>query len=163
ITESIETLKMPVKSPLTSRYLKLSDIFKKLEKQNAEIYAKEQELAKVEKDIVGAKGFFKGKLRKQLKEQAELLKIQIDGMKQCLPRTVQGYGYQNVKEFLAEYKVAKAEYSEYQVAVAKWEEQTGRKVEDDSVKTRLQKKYQEVRSVEKQRQGYRDNRSERRL
>ena len=126
VTEAVEVSKMPVKSVLASRYLKLSDIFKKLEKQNAEIYAKEQELAKIEKEIVGAKGFFKGKLRKQLREQADLLKIQIDGMKRCLPRTVQGYGYQNVKEFLAEYKVAKAEYSEYQVAIGKWEEQRGK-------------------------------------
>ena len=163
VTEPVEIQKMPVKSVLASRYLKLSDIFKKLEKQNAEIYAKEQELAKVEQEIVGVKGFFKGKLRKQLREQADLLKIQIDGMKRCLPRTVQGYGYETVQEFLAEYKVAKVEYSEYQVAVAKWEEQTGKKMEDDSLKAKLQKKHREVRSVEKQRQGYRNNRSERRL
>ena len=152
VTAVVDIPKMPVKSALASRYLKLSDIFNKLERQNAEIYMKEQELAKVEKEIVGAKGFFKGKLRKQLQKQAELLKMQIDGMKQCLPRIVQGYGYENVKEFLAEYKVAKAEYSEYQVVVAKWEEQTGKKVEDDSLKARLKQKQLQVKHATKDKQ-----------
>ena len=79
VTESAEVVKMPMKSVLASRYLKLSDIFKKLENQNTGIYAKEQELAKVEKQIIETKGFFKGKQRKQLQEQADLLKLQIDG------------------------------------------------------------------------------------
>ena len=156
-----EDVKIPIKSRLASKYLKLSDIFNKLEKQNAEIYAKEQELAKVEKEIVGTKGFFKGKLRKQLQKQAELLKMQIDGMKQSLPRIVQGYGYENVKEFLSEYKVAKEEYSEYQVAVAKWEEQTGKKVGDDSLKTRLKQRQKDKYGGLKRRRLKKDDRNDR--
>ena len=62
-----------------------------------------------EKGLVGAKGIFKAKQRKELQEQAEQLKTQIANMKQYLSSIVQGYGYKNVKEFLAEFKVSKAE------------------------------------------------------
>ena len=100
------------------------------------------------------KGIFKGKQRKELQEQAEQLKMQIASMKQYLSSIVQGYGYKNVKEFLAEYRASKAEYSDYQSAVAKWEQQTGNKAESDSLKTRLQRKQQEVKKHENNRQSY---------
>lgn len=67
---------------------------------------------------------------------------------------MQGYGYKNVKEFLAEYKASKAEYTDYQSAVAKWEQQTGNKVESDSMKARLQRKQQEVQERENSRQSH---------
>ena len=78
-------------------------IYNKLEKQNTAIYEREQQLASVEKEFAGAKGIFKAKQRKELQEQAEQLKVQIASMKQYLSSIVQGYGYKNVKEFLAEY------------------------------------------------------------
>ena len=52
---------------------------------------------------------------------------------------MQGYGYKNVKEFLAEFNASKAEYTDYQSSVAKWEQQTGNKAESDSMKARLQR------------------------
>ena len=61
---------------------------------------------------------------------------------------MQGYGYNNVKEFLAEYHASKAEYSDYQSAVSRWEQQTGNKAETESIKARLQKKQQEVKEQE---------------
>ena len=67
-----------------------------MEKQNAAIYERERQLANVEKELAGAKGIFKAKLRKELQEQAEQLKIQIASMKQYLSSIVQGYGYKNV-------------------------------------------------------------------
>lgn len=67
---------------------------------------------------------------------------------------MQGYGYKNVKEFLAEYKASKAEYTDYQSAVAKWEQQTGNKAESDSMKVRLQRKQQEVQERENSRQSH---------
>ena len=90
-----------------------------MEKQNAAIYERERQLTNVEKELAGAKGIFKAKLRKELQEQAEQLKIQIASMKQYLSSIVQGYGYKNVKEFMAEFKASKAEYTDYQSAVAK--------------------------------------------
>ena len=145
---------MPKKSVLVSKYPRLADIYHKLEKQNAAIYEKEQQLASVEKELAGAKGIFKAKQRKELQEQAEQLKTQIANMKQYLSSIVQGYGYKNVKEFLAEFKVSKAEYADYQSAVAKWEQQTGNKAESDSLKTRLQRKQQEVKERENNRQSH---------
>ena len=111
-------------------------------------------LRHVEKELAGAKGIFKAKLRKELQEQAEQLKIQIASMKQYLSSIVQGYGYKNVKEFMAEFKASKAEYTDYQSAVAKWEQQTGNKAESDSLKAKLQRKTQEIKEWENSRQCY---------
>ena len=75
-------------------------------------------------------------------------------MKQYLSSIVQGYGYKNVKEFLTEYRASKAEYSDYQLAVSRWEQQTGNKAESDSLKSRLQRKQQEVKERENNRQSH---------
>lgn len=145
---------MPKKSEFASKYPGLADIYSKLEKQNTAIYQREQQLAGVEKEIAGTKGIFKGKQHKELQEQAEQLKTQIANMKQYLSSIVQGYGYKNVKEFLAEYRASKAEYSDYQSAVAKWEQQTGNKAESDSFRARLQQKQMEVKERENNRQSH---------
>ena len=89
-----------------------------------------------------------------MQEQAEQLQSQIASMKQYLSSIVQGYGYKNVKEFLAEYRASKAEYSDYQSAVARWEQQTGNKAESDSLKARLRRKQQEVKEQESNRQSH---------
>ena len=145
---------MPKKSVLASKYPRLTDIYNKLEKQNTAIYEREQQLASVEKELAEAKGIFKAKQRKELQEQAEQLKTQIANMKQYLSSIVQGYGYKNVKEFLAEYRASKVEYTDYQLAVTRWEQQTGNKAESDSLKARLQRKQQEVKERENNRQSY---------
>ena len=146
---------MPKKSVLASKFHRLEGIYKNLEEQNNAIYERELQLAGVEKEIAGAKGFFKAKQRKELQEQAEQLQTQIASMKQYLSSFVHGYGYKNVKEFLAEFKASKAEYADYQSAVAKWEQQTGNKAEADSMKARLQRKQQEVQERENSRQSHR--------
>ena len=139
---------------------RLADIYSKLEKQNKAICQREQQLASVEKEIAGTKGIFKAKQRKELQEQAEQLMIQIANMKQYLSSIVQSYGYNNVKEFLAEYHTCKTEYCDYQSAVARWEQQAGNKAESDSLKARLQRKAQEVKERENNRQSqhYRSDR-----
>ena len=154
---------MPKKSELASKYLRLADIYSKLEKQNAAIYQREQQLASVEKEIAGTKGIFKGKQRNKLQEQVEQLKSQIANMKQYLSNIVQGYGYKNVKAFMAEYRASKAEYSDYLSAVTRWEQQTGNKAESDSLKARLQRKQQEVKERENNRPShyYRNDRGRR--
>ena len=118
------------------------------------IYQREQQLDCVEKELAGAKGIFKAKQRKELQEQAEQLQTQIASMKQYLSSIVQGYGYKNVKEFMAEFKASKAEYADYQSAVARWKQQTGNKAESDSMKARLHRKQQEVQERENNRQSY---------
>ena len=153
--ESEPVPEMPKKSILASKFHRLEGIYKNLGEQNNAIYERELQLAGVEKEIAGAKGFFKAKQRKELQEQAEQLQTQIASMKQYLSSFVHGYGYKNVKEFLAEFKASKAEYADYQSAVAKWEQQTGNKAEADSMKARLQRKQQEVQEREKSRQSHR--------
>ena len=153
--ESVPVPEMPKKSALASKYPRLTDIYHKLEKQNTDIYEREQQLASVEKELVGAKGIFKAKQRKELQEETEHLKTQIASMKQHLSNFVHGYGYKNVKGFLAEFNASKAEYADYQSAVAKWEQQTGNKAEADSMKARLQRKQQEVQERENSRQSHR--------
>ena len=145
----------PKKSALASKYPRLTDIYHKLEKQNTAIYERERQLENVEKELAGAKVIFKAKQRKELQEQAEQLKTQIANMKQYLSSIVQGYGYKNVKEFLAEYRASKAEYTDYQSAIARWEQQTGNKVEPDSSKAKLQRKTQEVKERKNNRQSHR--------
>ncbi|MFQ9548570.1 MAG: hypothetical protein ACLRZ6_12675 [Lachnospiraceae bacterium] len=46
------------------------------------------------------------------------------------------------------------EYTDYQSAVAKWEQQSGNKAESDSMKARLQRKQQEVQERENNRQSH---------
>ena len=145
--KSEPVLEMPKKSELASKYPRLTDIYHRLEKQNTAIYEREQQLASVEKELAGAKGIFKAKQRKELQEQAEQLKTQIANMKQYLSSIVQGYGYKNVKEFLAEFKASKAEYADYQSTVARWEQQTGNKV-DDSFRTKLQQMQKQIKKEE---------------
>ena len=145
---------MPKKSALASKFHRLESIYQKLDEQNKAIYKREQQLASVEKEFAGTKGIFKAKQRKELQEQAEQLKTQITNMKQYLSSIVQGDGYKNVKEFLAEFKASKAEYADYQSAVAEWEKLTGNKAESDSMKARLQRKQQEVKERENNRQSH---------
>ena len=79
---------------------------------------------------------------------------EIDKIRSELSSIVQGYGYKNVKEFLSEYRASKAEYTDYQSAVAEWEQQTGNKAGPDSLKAKLQRKTQEVKERENNRQSH---------
>lgn len=46
---------------------------------------------------------------------------------------------------MAKYSVVKAKYGNYRTAVAKWEKQTGKKLEPESIKARLAQKEIEER------------------
>lgn len=146
------TTAMPKKSLLADKFPRLDEIHNKLERQNTAIYQKEQQLSCVEEDIAEMKGVFKGKQRKGLQEQEEQLKMQIANMKQRLSHIVQEYGYKNVKEFLAEYRVAKLEFDDYQEAIAKWERENGETKEQESVLERLRRNKQAVEKREKNRE-----------
>lgn len=135
---------MPVKSEMASKFHRLEDIYQKLNKQNIAIYEREQQLCDLEQKLLEVKGIFKAKERKALQEQMQQIHTQISNMKRYLPTIVQGYGYKNVKEFLAEYKASKAEYGNYRKSVAEWEKMTGEKV-DDSLKAKLQQRQHQIK------------------
>ena len=111
--------------------------YEKLNQQNYSIQQSEKYLEGVKKELANTKGIFKRKQRKELQEEIDELEPQIDNMKRYLSSIVQRDGYDTVKEFLSAYKVAKAEYSAYQSALAKWEQQTGKQAETDSIKAKL--------------------------
>ena len=137
-------LETPKKSALASKFYRLGEIYQKLDEQNKAIYKREQQLKTLEQKLSEVKGIFKGKERRQLQEQMEQLQTQIANMKRYLPTIVQGYGYKNVKEFLAEYKASKAEYGDYRKVVTEWEKMNGEKM-DDSLKAKLQQKQQQAK------------------
>lgn len=143
----------PKKSVLASKFHRLEGVYEKLDEQNKAIYKREQQLKALAQKLPEMKRIFKGKERKQLQEQMEQLQTQIENMKCYLPTIVQGYGYKNVKEFLAEYKASKAEYGDYRKAVVEWEKLTGEKV-DDSLKAKLYQKQQEVKAQNKRTEHY---------
>ena len=142
--ESESIPEVPKKSVLASKFHRLEGIYQKLDEQNKALYKREQQFKTLEQKLSEVKGMFKGKERKQLQEQMEQLQTQIENMKRYLPTIVQGYGYKNVKVFLAEYWASKAEYGDYRKAVAEWEKLSGEKV-DDSFRAKLQQKQQEAK------------------
>lgn len=145
---------MSVKSALASKFHRLEGIYQKLNEQNTAIYEREQQLGDLEQKLPEVKGIFKAKERKALQEQMEQIQTQIANIKRYLPTIVQGYGYKNVKEFLAEYKVSKAEYGDYRKSVAEWEKMTGEKV-DDSLRAKLQQKQHQIKEQNNRNEHYR--------
>ena len=154
VTENGNTAEKPVKSIMVSKYLKLTELYRKLEQQNEIIYLREQCLMETEKELAATKGMFQGKRRKELQERIEQLKVQISDLKRYLPSIVQSHGYKNVKEFLNEYKVAKSEYGEYRTAVAKWEKLTGEKMREESFKAKLEKKREVIKKRKNVQKNY---------
>jgi len=144
--------KQPKKSPLAKKYLRLSEIHNKLEKQNYAIYQREQQLSVLKQELDNTKGIFKGKQRKELREQIDQLKPQIENMKRYLSNMVQEHGYKTVKEFMKEHSAAKAENAAYKKEVADWEKKYGIKAEPDSVMARLEHHKQQVKKRENSRQ-----------
>lgn len=145
---------MPVKSALASKFHRLEGTYQRLNKQNTAIYEREQQLGDLEQKLPEVKGIFKAKERKALQEQMEQIQTQITNMKRYLPTIVQGYGYKNMKEFLAEYKISKAEYGDYRKAVTEWEKLTGEKV-DDSLAAKLQHKQHQIKEQNSRKENHR--------
>lgn len=143
---------MPKKSLLASKFSQLEVVYKRLEKQNAAIYQREQELSCIKRELAESSGIFQGKQRKVLKEKAEQLSVQIGNMKQYISHIVQEYGYRNVKEFLEEYQTAKLEFNDYQAAAAKWKVENGEINESESILERLKQNKLAVEEREKNRE-----------
>jgi hypothetical protein len=137
--ESAERMPIPEKprmTPLAKKYVSLSEINEKLKTQNTAIFQREQQLNRVEQELAGTKGIFKGRQRKELQEQIDGLKRQIDSMKQYFSSIVRNHGYKNIKEFLTEYSTAKAEYADYQRAFDDWKKKYATRRETDIISER---------------------------
>ncbi len=163
--ESQPEPKQPEMTRMASKYPKFYKIYNELEQQNNAIYKKEKQRSAKKKELSEIKGWFKGRKKKELKEEINDLTSQIRNMKDYLPKIVQKVGYRNVQEFLKDFKTAKSEYSQYQKAIAQWEQETGKEPEPQphGVRAKLaanrkkieqeQKNTQRIRSQSKDRGG----------
>lgn len=127
----------PKKSALVAKYPRLEEIHEKLQQQNNAILQKEQKLGNLEIELDECKGMLKGKKRKELQEQMAQIKSQIEPMKRRLADIVKEYGYPNVKAFLLEYQIAKAEYADYKQAANNWDRQYGKGEKSMRINARL--------------------------
>lgn len=110
----------PIQSELAAKYNRLVAVDEELKKQNQAIFKKERKLSDLEEELAELKGWFKGKQRSELEGKIADIQTQISNMKKYLSGIVRPYGYQNVKQFYAEFKASKTEYDAYQRAVNKW-------------------------------------------
>ena len=62
-------------------------------------------------------------------EEIDDIASQIRNMKDYLPKIVQKVGYRSIQEFLKDFKTAKFEHSQYQKAIAQWQQETGKEPE----------------------------------
>jgi len=135
-------LEPPKQSELAVKYNRLASIDEELKKQNQAIFKKEQKLSDLEEELAEFKGWFKGKQRSELEGKIADIQTQISNMKKRLSGIVRPYGYQNVKQFYAEFNASKTEYDAYQRAVSKWNGGVNNMHERISVADKL-KEYQE--------------------
>ena len=126
----------PKMSELASSYIRLDEIYGKLQKQNKAIFVMEQERDQLVEEMNERKGLFKGKVRKQLQEKIDEKNVRIQNMKGHLVQIVKPYHYDTVNAFMKSYKAAKTEYEAYQVSFKNWN--GGEESRNNSVVRKLQ-------------------------
>ena len=127
INEPVERLpepKQPEMTRMASKYPRFYKIYNELEQQNNAIYKKEKQRSAKKKELSEIKGWFKGRKKKELQEEIDDMASQIRNMKDYLPKIVQKVGYRSIQEFLKDFKTAKSEHSQYQKAIAQWQQET---------------------------------------
>lgn len=132
INEPVERLpepKQPEMTRMASKYPRFYKIYNELEQQNNAIYKKEKQRSAKKKELSEIKGWFKGRKKKELQEEIDDMASQIRNMKDYLPKIVQKVGYRSIQEFLKDFKTAKFEHSQYQKAIAQWQQETGKEPE----------------------------------
>lgn len=106
----------PKMSEPASRYARMEAVNQELISQNTAIFEKEGSIDRQECKLSEITGFFKGKHRKELREQIDKSEKQLANMKRRLPEIAAEHGYKNVKEFMAEYQICKSGYGSYRKA-----------------------------------------------
>ena len=136
----------PKMSAMANKYRRLSGIHDELVSQNKAIYKQEKILKSKETELRNCASIFKGKERREWQEQINQVHIRIESMKKRIPMIVKERGYANVKEFLKEYQLVKAEYGDYKKAVREWEDKHIVDKEPMSIKGRLEKNKEIVKA-----------------
>ena len=104
---------------------------------------------------------FKGRKKKELRNEIDELKSQIRDMKDYLPRIVQKIGYRSVQEFLKDFKASQTEYSQYRTAIEKWKKETGKEPVAHGIRAKLIEKKQEIQNEQKNKQHTRSQNKDR--
>ena len=142
----------PKMTRLASKYPKLFKVNKELEDQNGAIQQKQKQLSAKKKELSEVKGWLKGRKKKELQGEIDVLTSQIRNMKDYLPRIVQKIGYGSVQEFLKDFKASQTEYSQYRIAIEKWKKETGKEPVAHGIRAKLAEKEQEIQNEQKNKQ-----------
>ena len=142
----------PKMTRLASKYPKLFKVNKELEDQNGAIQQKQKQLSAKKKELSEVTGWFKGRKKKELQEEIDDMASQIRNMKDYLPKIVQKVGYRSIQEFLKDFKTAKFEHSQYQKAIAQWQQETGKEPVAHGIRAKLAEKKQEIQNEQKNKQ-----------
>ena len=112
----------------------------KLDQQIVLIHRTENmELPKLEKNLQGIKGVFKGKERKVAQYKISKCQRLLSRQKDQLKKIVRESGYDTVKSFIESYDRAYNIVAEYQRELRIWEQQMGKRKVDTRQETILQK------------------------
>lgn len=122
VDETIDAMREYPEAPeWKDEYIRLSTIYGELSIHNKRIYDNEQKLTDLKKELEQTKGLFKGKERKQLKEQIGVIEQLLESQKEELSEIVQKYGFGTVREFIGRYNDLDAEKERYEWRLENWE------------------------------------------
>lgn len=136
----------------------MQKVKEKLDKQVALIrHTENVELPKLEENLQGIKGLFRGKGKKAAQDKIDQCKKWLSGQKNQLKRIVRESGYVTVKSFMENYDRAYGILAEYQKELKQWEQQIGDEKADvkqgaakqkESVREKLKRNVQLVKERE---------------
>lgn len=115
------------------------------------------ELPKLEENLQGINGLFRGKGKKAAQDKIDQCKKWLSGQKNQLKRIVRESGYVTVKSFMENYDRAYGILAEYQKELKQWEQQIGDEKADvkqeaakqkESVREKLKRNVQLVKERE---------------
>jgi len=124
VDETIEAMReYPEVPEWKEEYIRLRRINGELGTHNDKIYDSEQKLTNLKQELEETKGLFKGKERKQLKEQIGVLEQLLESQKIELSKIVQKHGFETVKEFIIKYNELYDTKEMYEWKLQNWEQE----------------------------------------
>lgn len=143
LMEYVRKIQMPPKPKLKidiKEFRQMQMVKDKLDQQIVLIRRTENvELPKLEENLQGIKGLFKGKERKVAQDKIDKCQRLLSRQKDQLKKIVRESGYDTVKSFIENYDRAYSIVDEYQRELWIWEQQMGKRKVDTRQETILQK------------------------
>ena len=124
VDETIEAMREYPEAPeWKEEYIRLRRINGELSTHNDKINDSEQKLMNLKQELEQTKGLFKGKERKQLKEQIGTIEQLLESQKIELSKIVQKQGFETVKEFIVKYNELYDTKEMYEWKLQNWEQE----------------------------------------